>query len=115
MSIGIVGKHLKYKEMPFLVKKTYRFCYVRKWKDFNKRRLTYLKCVFCLATYVVGEPTYGHLMGFSVVSKTHRVCARELRRKLQQKGDTLTQDVPIKTAASNEAAQAKLASWRVTT
>lgn len=36
--------------------------------------------------------------------------SHDLRRKLQQKGDTLTQDVPIKTAASNEAAQAKLAS-----
>ena len=61
--------------------------------------------MLCLSNYDAAEPTYGHLMGFSITSKTYKVCVSyELRRKLQQKGDTLTQDALIKIATSNEAA-----------
>ena len=47
-------------------KKTYRFCNLRKWKDFNKKNsLPYLKCVLRLS-YVVHGPIYGRFMGFYV-------------------------------------------------
>ena len=48
-------------------KKTYRFCNLRKWKDFNKKKnsLPYLKCDLRLSCVVQG-PIYGHFMGFYV-------------------------------------------------
>ena len=47
-------------------KKTYRFCNLRKWKDFNKKNsLPYIKCVF-LRSCVVSEPIYGRFMSCTV-------------------------------------------------
>ena len=43
-------------------KKTYRFCNVRKWKDFNKKNsLPYLICVLRLSC-VVHRPIYGRFL-----------------------------------------------------
>ena len=45
-------------------KKTYRFCNLRKWKDFNKNSLPYLKRVLHLS-FVVHGPIYGfYVNGF---------------------------------------------------
>ena len=46
-------------------KKTYRFSNLRKWKDYNKKQLTYLKCVLRLSCVVHG-PIYGRFIGFYV-------------------------------------------------
>ena len=47
-------------------KKTYRFCNLRKWEDFNKKNsLRYLKCVLRLSCVVHG-PIYDRFMGFYV-------------------------------------------------
>ena len=46
-------------------KKPYRFCNLRKWKDFKKNSLPYLKCVLRLSCVVHG-PIYGRFMGFHV-------------------------------------------------
>ena len=48
-------------------KKTYRFCNLRKWKDFNKKKnsLPYLECVLRLSCVVHG-PIYHRFMGFDV-------------------------------------------------
>ena len=43
-------------------KKTYRFCNLRKWKDFNKNSLPYLKCVLrllCGPRVDLWTPFYG--------------------------------------------------------
>ena len=53
----------KYKDL--YGKRTYRFCNLRKWKDFNKNSLPYLKCVLRLSCVVHG-PIYGRFMGFYV-------------------------------------------------
>ena len=45
-------------------KKTYRFCNLRKWKDFNKKQLT-LKFMLHLSCVVHG-PIYDRFMGFYV-------------------------------------------------
>ena len=44
-------------------KKTYRFPNLRKWRDFIKNSLPYLKCVLRLSCVVHG-PIYGRFMGF---------------------------------------------------
>ena len=46
-------------------KKIYRFCNLRKRKDFNKNSLPYLKCVLHLSCAVHG-PIYGRFIGFYV-------------------------------------------------
>ena len=54
----------KYKDL--YRKKTYCFCNLRKWKDFNKNSFPYLKCVLRLSCVVQG-PIYGRrFMGCSV-------------------------------------------------
>ena len=59
------------------MEKTYRFCNLRKWKDFNKKKnsLPYLKCLLHLSCVVQG-PIYGRFMGFYVNGflsiKTHK-------------------------------------------
>ena len=46
-------------------KKTYRFCNLRNWKDFNKKQLTLLK--MCLTFLLCGpRPFYGRFVGFYV-------------------------------------------------
>ena len=52
--------HSKYKDL--YGKKTHRFCNLRKWKDFNKKCLPYLKCVLHLFCVVHG-PNYGRFIG----------------------------------------------------
>ena len=47
-------------------KKTYRFCNLRKWKDFNKKQLT-LKCVLRLSCVVHG-PIYGCCLDFFMLT-----------------------------------------------
>ena len=61
MSIG-EHRHSKYKDL--YAKKTYRFCNLRKWKDFNKKQLTLLK--MCVTSLLCGPradlwPFYGFL------------------------------------------------------
>ena len=56
-------RHSKYKDL--YGKRTYRFCNLRKWKDFSKNSLSYLKCVLRLSCVVHG-PIYGRFMGFYV-------------------------------------------------
>ena len=63
MSIGGEHRHSKYKDL--YGKKAYRFCNLRKWKDFDKNSLLYLKCVLRLSC-VVHRPIYGRFMGFYV-------------------------------------------------
>ena len=47
-------------------KRTYRFCYLRKWKDFKKKNsLPYLKRVLRLSCEV-HRPIYERFMGFYV-------------------------------------------------
>ena len=70
MSIGIVANIQNIRICAG--KKTYRFCNLRKWKDFNKNSLPYLKCVLRLSCVVHG-PIYGRFIGFYVngfLSKT---------------------------------------------
>ena len=60
MSIGVVAEHSKYKDL--YGEKTYRFCNLRKWKDFNKKQLTLLK--MCVTSLLCGPladlwPFYG--------------------------------------------------------
>ena len=50
------ARELRYKDL--YGKKTYRFCNLRKWKDFNKNGLPYLQCVLRLSCVVHG-PIYG--------------------------------------------------------
>ena len=62
MSIG-EHRHSKYKDL--YGKNTYRFCNLQKWNDFNKKLLTFLKCVLRPSCLVHG-PIYGRFMGFWV-------------------------------------------------
>ena len=61
-----IGEHrhccvtFKYKDLYW--KKTYRFRNLRKWKDFNKNSLPYLKYVLRLSCVVHG-PIYDRFMG----------------------------------------------------
>ena len=61
MSMG-VHRHcyVTFEIQGFVWEKTYRFCNLRKWKDFNKKKnsLPYLKCVLRLSCVVHG-PIYG--------------------------------------------------------
>ena len=43
-------------------KKTYRFCNLRKWKDFDKKQFTFLK--MCVMSLLVHGPIYNGFMGF---------------------------------------------------
>ena len=59
MSIG-EHRHSKYKDLYW--NKTYRFCNLRKWKDFNKKQFTFLK--MCVSSLLCGPradlwPFYG--------------------------------------------------------
>ena len=59
-----VHRLVTFKIQGFVWGKTYRFCNLRKWKDFNKKNsLPYLKCVLRLSCVVQG-PIYGRFMGF---------------------------------------------------
>ena len=64
-----IGEHrhccVTFKIWGFVWEKTYRFCNLRKWKDFNKNSLPYLKFVFRLSCVVHG-PIYGRFMGFYI-------------------------------------------------
>ena len=46
--------------------KTYRFCNLRKWKDFNNKQLTLHKMCVVGLSCVVNGPIYGHFMGCTV-------------------------------------------------
>ena len=62
-------------------KKTYHIRNLRKWKDFNKNSLPYLKCVLRLSCVVHG-PIYGRFMCFFSMIKVYQGWA------LQQSGPT---------------------------
>ena len=77
-----------------LGKKPYRFCNLRKWKDFNKNSLPYIKWVLHLSCVVHG-PIYDRFMGCTVngflsiykiaqarnlrASASNRHCCRNIR------------------------------------
>ena len=84
VNIDIVALHSKYKDL--CGKKTYRFCNLRKWKDFNKKQLTSLK--MCVTSLLCGPradlwPFYGFLCKrFSLYIKVYQGWA------LQRSGST---------------------------